>query len=138
MSDDEVLGCRIVTLVTRGDARGSLVAVEGGRDTPFAIARAYYVFATQPGVERGLHAHRRCRQLAVSVAGRCTMTLDDGHERRMVVLDDPARGLLIEPMVWHKMTDFSPDNILLVLADMGYDETDYMREYDEFRTLARG
>lgn len=138
MSDEQVLGCRIVPLVTRGDERGRLVAIEGGREAPFAIARAYYVFATRPGVERGLHAHRRCRQLAVSLAGACTMILDDGRERRRVVLDDPARGLLIEPMVWHTMTDFSSDNVLLVLADMAYDESDYIRNYEDFRGLVGG
>ena len=42
MTDDLLPGCRLVPLTVRGDARGSLVALEGGRDLPFAIARVYY------------------------------------------------------------------------------------------------
>jgi dTDP-4-dehydrorhamnose 3,5-epimerase len=34
------------------------------------------------------------------------------------------------------MTDFSPDCVLLVLADAVYDEADYMRDYDDFLATA--
>jgi hypothetical protein len=123
-------------LTVRGDARGSLVALEGGRDLPFAIARVYYVFGTTAGVDRGRHAHHHLRQLAVAVAGSCTMLLDDGRQRVSVRLDNPATGLTMGPMIWREMTDFSPDCVLLVLADAVYDEADYMRDYDDFLAIA--
>ena len=132
MTDDLLPGCRLVPLTVRGDARGSLVAIEGGRDLPFAIARVYYVFGTTAGVDRGCHAHHKLHQLAIAVAGSCTMLLDDGRQRVSVRLDDPARGLTMGPMIWREMTDFSPDCVLLVLADAVYDEADYMRDYDGF------
>ena len=119
-------------LTVRSDARGKLVAIEGGIDIPFAIARAYYVYATPEGVERGFHAHKQLRQFAVAVSGSCTMLLDDGHARRDVRLDDPGAGVLIEAMTWHEMRDFSDDCVLLVLADAHYDEGDYIRDYDRF------
>lgn len=124
-------------LTVRGDERGSLVAIEQDETIPFQVARAYYLYGTQPGVVRGLHAHRTFVQFAVSVCGSCTMLLDDGIARETVTLDDPALGLLLPPMVWHEMADFSPDCVLLVLADAPYDERDYIRDYDEFRALAR-
>ena len=65
------------------------------------------------------------------------MLLDDGAERETVTLDDPSRGLILPPMVWHEMADFSPDSVLLVLADAPYDEGDYIRDYDDFLRLAR-
>jgi dTDP-4-dehydrorhamnose 3,5-epimerase-like enzyme len=132
VTDDLLPGCRLVPLAVRGDARGSLVAIEGGRDVPFAIARVYYVFGTTAGVDRGLHAHHKLRQLAIPVAGSCTMLLDDGQERVSVRLDNPAQGLSMGPLIWREMTDFSPDCVLMVLADAVYDEADYMRDYDEF------
>ena len=136
MTDELLTGCRLVPLAVRGDDRGSLVAIEGGRDVPFAIARVYYVYATTPGVTRGLHAHRALNQLAVAVAGSCTMLLDDGVGRVEVRLDDPATGLTLPPMVWHEMSDFTPGCVLMVLADAAYDESDYVRDYDEFLALA--
>ena len=137
MTDDLLPGCRLVPLAVRGDARGSLVAIEGMSDIPFAIARVYYVYATVTGVTRGLHAHRALNQLAVAVSGSCTMLLDDGAQRMTVRLDDPAVGLTLPPMVWHEMSDFSADCVLMVLADAAYDEADYIRDYGEFLALAK-
>jgi dTDP-4-dehydrorhamnose 3,5-epimerase-like enzyme len=129
-------GCALVALTVHGDERGSLVAIEPAGGVPFAIARVYYLYGTAPGVTRGLHAHRRLRQLAVAVRGSCTMLLDDGSRRISMRLDDPATGLLVEPMVWHEMSDFSPDCVLMVVADAPYDEADYIRGHDEFAALA--
>ena len=137
MTDDLLPGCRLVPLAVRGDARGSLVAIEGMSDIPFAIARVYYVYATVTGVTRGLHAHRALHQLAVAVSGSCTMLLDDGAQRMTVRLDDPAVGLTLPPMVWHEMSDFSADCVLMVLADAAYDEADYIRDYGEFLAMAK-
>lgn len=128
-------GCRLIEVVIRGDERGSLIAFEGGRNVPFPIARAYTVFGTLPGVRRGFHAHRALHQAAVSVAGSCTMLIDDGRDRQRVRLDRPDRLLTLPPMVWHEMEDFSPDCVLLVLADAPYEETDYIRDRAEFRRL---
>ena len=125
-------GCSLLPLTIKGDERGSLIAIEQCRQVPFEIARVYYLYGTLPGVVRGLHAHRRLRQMAIAVAGSCTMLLDDGIERVSLVLDDPASGLLLGPNVWHEMSDFSPDCVLMVLADAPYDESDYIRDYDAF------
>ena len=131
-------GRTAVSLQVRGDARGSLVAIESGRDVPFDIARAYYVFGTTPGASRGFHAHLALTQFAIAVAGACTMILDDGRDRIQVRLDSPAAGLLIPPMTWREMTDFTPDCVLLVLADAYYDESDYIRDYDDFLEVVGG
>ena len=125
-------GCSLLPLTIKGDDRGSLIVIEQGQQVPFEIARVYYLCGTLPGVTRGLHAHRRLTQMAVAVAGSCTMLLDDGTERVSLVLDDPASGLLLAANVWHEMSDFSPDCVLMVLADAPYDESDYIRDYDAF------
>ena len=129
-------GCRLIPLAVRGDERGQLVAIEGYNEVPFAIARVYYMYATTPGVTRGYHAHRALNQLAVAVAGSCTMLLDDGARRVSVRLDDPAVGLTMGPMIWREMSDFSDDCVLMVLADQVYDEADYIRDYGDFTALA--
>jgi len=132
---DILAGCRLVPLVVCGDERGSLVPIEAGVTVPFAIQRVYTVFGTLPGVHRGFHAHHETHQLVVAVHGGCTMVLDDGRDRRRVPLNRPDTGLMIEPMVWHQMEDFTSDCVLMVLADAHYDEADYIREYDRFVAL---
>lgn len=121
---------------TLGDDRGSLVAVEVGMDkaVPFDIKRVYYIYHTEQGVSRGYHAHKSLKQVAICVAGRCRMVLDDGITREEVWLDSPTKGLVIEDMIWREMHDFSDDCVLLVLASEHYDESDYIREYEDFKS----
>lgn len=121
-----------ITFPPLGDERGSLVALEAEKTVPFEIKRVYYIFGTQQGVIRGLHAHRNLRQIAVCVTGECRMVLDDGVQRQEVWLDSPTRGLIISDLVWREMHDFSDDCVLLVLASEHYDENDYIRDYNDF------
>lgn len=125
-----------INFSVRGDDRGLLVPMEAVKDVPFAIRRVYAVLKMQGGVLRGAHAHRTLRQVIVALAGSCCVTLSDEREQIVVDLDDPARGLLLEPMVWHEMSNFSSDCVLLVLAAEHYDERDYIRNRQEFVKLA--
>jgi hypothetical protein len=63
------------------------------------------------------------------------MVLDDGRQRVSVLLDRPDQALEIGPMIWREMHDFSPDAVLLVIADTAYDESDYIRNYDDFQAI---
>jgi dTDP-4-dehydrorhamnose 3,5-epimerase len=128
-------GCRLHSLRVRGDERGSLIALERATGLPFDIARVYVIYETQPGVSRGFHAHRHLRQLAICVAGSCTMVLDNGMTRTELRLDRPDAALEIGSMIWREMHDFSPDCVVVVLADRPYDEADYIRDYSQFTEL---
>lgn len=123
---------KTIDLQNYSDARGGLVALEESKEVPFTIRRIYFIYATQPGVQRGFHAHKALTQLVVPVAGSCTFVLDDGAERTEVVLDNPARALLVESMMWREMREFSADCVLMVLASALYDEADYVRDYAQF------
>lgn len=124
---------RYVDFAVRGDELGWLVALEGERNVPFAIKRAYYIFGTRHGVRRGNHAHRQLTQMMVCLAGQCKVVLDDGRMREEVLLARNDCGLMLDAMLWHEMYDFSSDCVLLVLADGWYDEADYIRDYQQFR-----
>ena len=121
-----------IPFFSQEDERGVLVPVEGGRDVPFEIRRVYTLRGFAPGAVRGGHAHRRLRQVVVCVAGSCVIELDDGGGARRFALNDPARGLLLEPRVWHELREFSADCVVMVLASEHFDETDYVREHAEF------
>lgn len=126
---------RYIDFKVMGDEKGWLVALEGERNVPFPMKRAYYIFDTQPGVRRGKHAHRTLRQVMICMAGSVNVLLDDGATRETVHLNRNDRALMLDPMVWHEMFDFSPGCVLLVLAETWYDETDYIRDYALFQRL---
>jgi dTDP-4-dehydrorhamnose 3,5-epimerase-like enzyme len=121
-----------IVFQSKGDDRGSLVALESQKNIPFEIKRVYYIFDTKSGVVRGLHAHKDLSQVMVCLKGRCHVVLDNGSTKEQVVLDSPNKGLLLDSMIWREMHDFSEDCVLLVLANEYYDESDYIRDYDEF------
>ncbi|WP_201543238.1 sugar 3,4-ketoisomerase [Psychrobacter sp. H7-1] len=126
-----------IDLPVLGDDRGSLVAIEASDTIPFEVQRVYYIFNTKSGVARGFHAHHQLQQLAVCVSGKCRMVLDDGQTKEEAWLDSPNKGLLIGDMIWREMHDFSDDCVLLVLASEHYDESDYIRDYDEFLKVVK-
>jgi dTDP-4-dehydrorhamnose 3,5-epimerase-like enzyme len=116
-----------------GDERGKLVAIESGIHIPFEIKRVFYIFGTQPNVPRGQHSHHKTKQYLIAISGSCQVTLDDGTNKETHVLNQPHIGLFQDAMVWGTMHDFSPDCVLLVLANEHYADADYIRSYDEFR-----
>jgi dTDP-4-dehydrorhamnose 3,5-epimerase-like enzyme len=122
----------LVDIPQRGDARGGLSVAELGGALPFVVRRVYWIHGTKPGVSRGFHAHKQLRQLCVCVAGSVRLSLFDGRREESVVLDSSAKGLLIGPGLWREMHDFSPDCVLMVLADAEYQEIDYIRSKDDF------
>jgi acetyltransferase-like isoleucine patch superfamily enzyme len=114
------------------DLRGSLTVTEFGRDLPFVPQRVFFVYGVNSRDVRGEHAHRTCQQFLLCIAGSVRVIVDDGHERREYFLDSPARGLQMPAMTWGTQYDYSPDAVLVVFASQPYDETDYIRSYDEF------
>ncbi|QCU89561.1 sugar 3,4-ketoisomerase [Thiomicrorhabdus sediminis] len=126
---------KLIDLPAFCDERGGLVVLEEENTVPFEIKRIYYLFDTKKNVSRGFHAHKNLKQLVVCVKGSCQFILDDGFCRDSIVLNSPKNGLVVEGLVWREMHDFSDDCVLLVLASEKYDESDYIRNYQEFLEL---
>jgi hypothetical protein len=130
--------CRLIELPTVHDRRGNLTYIEGGRQLPFALQRAYYVYDVPGGSERGGHAHRTLQQFIVAVAGSFDVVVDDGGQRRRFSLNRCYLGLYLCPMMWRELDNFSSGAVCMVLASAYYDEADYIRDYDEFQRIALG
>ncbi|KID57945.1 dTDP-6-deoxy-3,4-keto-hexulose isomerase [Pseudoalteromonas luteoviolacea] len=121
-----------IQLKSLGDERGQLVVLEGNQAVPFDIKRVYYIYGVDPQIPRGFHAHKATQQVAICIKGSCKMLMDDGNQKTTVLMNSPTQGVLIDVMQWHEMHDFSEDCILMVLASEHYDESDYIRDYDNF------
>lgn len=137
MSPNLPKNCRIHDLTVRGDTRGSLIALQGGQELPFDVARIYYIFGNRPGVERGFHAHERLTQWVICVSGSCVIRVDDGSMSADVLLDRPDLAIEIGSPIWREMHHFSADAVLLVLASAAYDTNDYIRDYSTFLARVR-
>jgi dTDP-4-dehydrorhamnose 3,5-epimerase-like enzyme len=121
-----------LTFITKGDENGSLIALEENKNIPFEIKRVYYIFDTKEGVKRGFHAHKNLEQVLICINGSCDVLLDDGSEKTVIKLENRNEGIYLKKMIWHEMSNFSADCVLLVLASENYDEEDYIRDYQKF------
>ena len=115
-----------------GDNRGCLIALESNREIPFDLKRVFYIYGTQVNISRGNHSHFKTKQFLVAVHGSCKVTLDDGKIKETFELNRPNFGLFQDALIWGVMHDFSDDCVLMVLADDYYDESDYIKSYDNF------
>lgn len=130
-----VFDCGIIELDRHHSARkGDISVVENGETVPFDTKRLYYLYDVPGGVSRGGHAHKGLWQLVIAASGCFTVTLDDGNVKRAFTLNRPYQGLLVKPGIWRELDDFSSGSVCLVLASEKYEESDYIRTYDEFVT----
>ena len=133
MGKYSVFDCTVVELDKHHSTRkGNLTVVENGMTLPFDVKRVYYLYDVPGGESRGGHAHKKLRQFVIALSGSFHVTLDNGYERKTVLLNHPWQGLLIDTNIWRTLDDFSSGGVCLDLASEHYDEDDYIYDYDEF------
>lgn len=130
--ENTVFDCSILALPKISFREGNITPVEGLKDLPFDIQRVFYSYDIPGGESRGAHAHKECHQILIAASGAYEVVLDDGHNKRTIMLNRPFYGLHIPPGVWASEQGFSSGSICLVLASHGYDPEDYIKEYHEF------
>jgi oxalate decarboxylase/phosphoglucose isomerase-like protein (cupin superfamily) len=129
--------CRIVQLGRIDEPRGSLCVAEVGQHIPFEVQRVYWVYDVPRGGERAYHAHREQQELLVAAAGAFTVHCEAADGLCSTYrLDSPDVGLLLPPMVFHRLDDFSAGALCLVLASGPYAPSEYVNDLAEFRALA--
>ena len=80
----------------------------------------FYSYDIPGGEARGAHAHKECHQFLIAASGSFEVVLDDGVNRRTILLNRPFYGLHIPPGIWASEQGFS------------YEEGDYLRDYQDF------
>ena len=116
------------------EGRGKLSVVE--KDLiPFGIKRVYYLYDVPSDAYRGGHAHKELVQFMIPLSGSFDVVLDDGFDRKRIMLNKPNKGLLIPTGIWRELENFSSGAVCLVLASHEFSEADYIWEYDEFVEL---
>lgn len=117
----------------KDDSDGILTVAEGVKDIPFDIKRVYYITNLENFISvRGKHAHKELEQVIFCVNGSFCLNLDDGTTRQAILMNKLNRGVILGRELWHEMTDFTSGCILLVFASDYYEESDYIRDYNQF------
>lgn len=123
---------------TSDEKNGSLIIGEFDKVIPFPVKRLYHIANVKDlKAVRGGHAHKKTDQVIFCVKGSFRLTMKDGETMQKIYLRNPAIGIRLGPKLWHTMTNFSKDCVIMVLASENYDESDYIRNYDEFLTYIK-
>ena len=133
-----VFDCSLCELNRMHDVEGNLTYIYENVHVPFPINRVFYSYDIPGGEDRGAHAHKRCHQFLIAASGSFEVVLDDGVNKRTVVLNRPFWGLHVPPGIWAAEQGFSSGSICLVLASEEYKEDDYIRNYEDYLNYVKG
>jgi hypothetical protein len=128
-----IIKCKILTFPKIQDHRGNLTFIEGFNHIPFEIRRVYYLYDVPGGAERGGHAHKQLEQVIIAISGSFDVMISDGSQEKRVSLNRSYSGLYLCPMIWRELDNFSSGAVCMVLASRIYEESDYYRNYNDYK-----
>ena len=132
MKSISVFDASVITLQQIQNRAGNITPVTSLENIPFKVKRVFYIYDIPGGKDRGAHSHKQCHQFLVAASGGFEIEIDDGINRRTVVLNRPYYGLHIPPGLWAAEKGFCSGAVCLVLTSHKYDANDYIRNYSEF------
>lgn len=126
---------KIIELPKIQDPRGSLSFFEYPSQLPFKIKRTYWIYDVPGGEFRGGHAFKTQNEFIVALSGSFDVFLFDGNKEIKFSLNRSYYGLYVPNMFWRRMENFSTNSLALIVSDREYDESDYVRNFDDFKQL---
>lgn len=113
-------------------SEGFITVAEIEKNIPFSIKRVYWTYYTPQNIIRGFHAHKQLRQIIFAVSGTIKFQVETkAGSQQVFVLEEPHIGLYLPPGTWREI-QFTHNAVLLCLASEWYEESDYVRDYDDF------
>ena len=128
---------KIIPLPKIPDERGNLSFVEELNHIPFAIKRSYWIYDVPGGTERGGHAYKENQEFVIALSGSFDVVIDNGSKKETFHLNRSYYGLYIPKMMWRQMNNFSTNSLALILSSTEYDEKDYIRDYEFFKSIKK-
>jgi hypothetical protein len=120
------------------DPRGNLTFIQNNEKVPFEIKRVFWTYDVPGGENRGGHAYYKQYEIIIALSGSFDVVLkdSDGNSHKFP-LNRSYYGLYIPPLTWRHMENFSTNAVGLHLSSMEYAETDYIREFDNYKEVLR-
>lgn len=136
--DKTSMGHHLLSFPVVSDIRGKLSVIEDGTGLPFHVQRVYYLYDVPENSRRGGHAHLQLQQLLIAISGAFSVEATSTDSSYCYRLADPTQALYIGPGTWRELHSFTANAVCLVLASRQYEESDYIRSWDEFKNLLAG
>ena len=121
------------------DPRGNLSFLQNNDGIiPFAIERVYWIYDVPAGRRRDGHAFRTASELIVALSGSFDVVTRDGDglETRFHLCRS-YYGLLVPPMTWRELDNFSTNSVAMVISSTLYDPDDYIEDMDLYLSVKK-
>lgn len=126
-----IFDCSEVIVPQIIDERGNLAVIQE-ETIPFEMKRLFFIYGVPQDKNRGGHAHQKQTTILFAINGSFDVILDDGFQKRKVHLNEPTKGLVLQPGIWSVLENFEKGTVCLAVNSGLYDESDYIRSYDLF------
>ena len=128
---------KLINLPKILDRRGNLSFAEEDNHIPFKISRVYWIYDVPGGKIRGSHAFKESEEFIIALSGSFDVVLHDGKKESKYSLNRSYYGLYVPRMTWRRIENFSTNSLALVLASTVFRESDYIRDFREFKALLK-
>ena len=125
----------IIQLPRIEDPRGNLSFLETEKHVPFKIARTYWIYDVPGGEIRGAHAFKLQQEFIIALSGSFEVVLHDGKAEQRFHLNRSYYGLYIPSMIWRSLENFSTNSLALIVSDCTYQQDDYIRDFESFKSM---
>lgn len=129
---------QLIELPKFTDPRGNLSVIENCRNIPFHIKRTYWIYDVPGGQVRYGHAFKEQEEFIIALSGSFDITLHDGIRETKFHMCRSYYGLYVPNLNWRVIDNFSTNSVALIMASTGYDENDYIYDFQQFKTLRNG
>lgn len=131
-------GVELIELPKILDKRGNLSFFENSNQIPFDIKRTYWIYDVPCGELRGSHAFKRSHEFIISLSGSFDIVLHNGNKEKKYSLNKSYYGLYVPNLLWRRLENFSTNSLALIVSSISYNEDDYIRNFEEFKTIIDG
>src|SRR6056297_2289614 len=115
------------------DPRGNLTFFEDSNQIPFKIERVFWTYDVPGGEKRGGHAYYKQNEFILALSGSfdVIITRPNGQKDRFS-LNRSYYGLFVPAKTWRHLENFSTNTLSLHASNTSFDESDYIREFEEY------
>ena len=126
---------KIIELPKIIDRRGNLSFFESSNHIPFEIKRTYWIYDVPGGETRGGHAYKELQEIVIALSGSFDVHVESNNGVEVFPLNRSYNALYLPPRTWRSLENFSTNAVCLVAASAAYDENDYIRDYQQFKSF---
>ena len=126
---------KLIDLPKIEDKIGNLSFFQNNDQIPFSIKRTYWIYDVPGGQYRGSHAFKKQQEFIIALSGSFDIILHDGNNEKRIQLNRSYYGLFVSNMIWRSLENFSTNSLALIVSDLDFDESDYIRDFNEFKRL---